>query len=82
MAAANSFADRASELSTTDDHEIENLLSLIGGARVGISNKSELRLRLEEFDDGGEVWQFLAYAEQDRGLLESECIESSALEYI
>ena len=46
------------------------------------SNKSELRLRIEEFDDGGEVRQILAYAEQDRGLLESECIESCALEYI
>ena len=75
MAAANNLTNRVPQLSATDYYEIESLLSSIGGPRIRISNEPELRQEmkeLEELDEYGEEWRFLAYAEEDKGLLESK----------
>lgn len=71
MAGANHLAERAFQFSTIDDEGIESVLSLIGGPRIRISNEPELRLQIKELDGDGEQWRFLAYAEEDKGFLES-----------
>ena len=71
MAAANDLTDRASQPSDTDYHEIESLISSIGGRRIRISNEPELRLQMRDLDEDDEEWRFLAYAKEDKGLLES-----------
>lgn len=71
MAAVNNLTDRASQIPTTNNLDIESLMSLLGGPRIQISNEPELRLEMRELDEEGEEWRFLAYAEEDRGVLES-----------
>ena len=72
MSSAFSLADRTFQLSNTDDDGIESLLSSIRGSRIRISNMPELRLQMKELDEDGEEWRFLAYAEEDKGRLESQ----------
>lgn len=71
MAAVNNLTDRASQISTTNNLDVESLMSLLGGPRIQISNEPELRLEMRELDEEGEEWRFLDYAEEDRGVLES-----------
>ena len=71
MAAINNLANCASQLSTTNNHDIESLMSSLGGPRIQTSNEPELRLEMRELDEEGEEWRFLAYAEDDKGVLES-----------
>lgn len=72
MSAANSLADRAFQLSTIEDDGIESLMSSFGERRIRISNDRELRRQMKELDEDVEEWRFFDYAEEDRGLLESQ----------
>lgn len=72
MSTANNLADSDFQLSTKDDNGIESVMSWLGGPRIRISNKPELRLQIKELDEDGEEWRFLAYSEEDRGILESQ----------
>ena len=72
MTTANNLADRASQVSTTDNDGIESFMSLIGGPRIRISNEPELRLQMKELDEDCEKWRLQRYAEEDKGLLGSE----------
>ena len=66
MSAATSLAEPAFQLSNNDDNEDESLTSW---PRVRISHMPELRLQMKELDMDGEEWRFLAYTEEDRGLV-------------
>lgn len=79
MSNASNPADRAFHLSATDDDEMKSLKSLLGGPRVRVSNEFELRLKMRELDEGRREWRFLAYAEEDKGLLESQSIKNLEL---
>nr|QEL51142.1 MAT auxiliary protein 1 [Letharia aff. columbiana 'rugosa'] len=81
MSFRNNLADRAFQRSTTDDNGIESSMSSFGGARIRISNEPELRRRVKELDEGGWEWRFLAYAEEDKGLLESSSQAGSHCSY-
>ncbi len=72
MSAANNLADHASQPFTTDHNGTESVMSMIGGPRIRISHEPQLRLQIEELDGDPKEWQFLAYAEEDKGLLESQ----------
>ena len=72
MAAVNYLVDHASQVSATDHDDIESLMSSIGGPGTRISNEPELRLEIRELDVGGKEWRFLTYAEEDKGILESQ----------
>ena len=69
MSAATSLAEQAFQLSTNDDNGAESLTSW---PRIRISHVPELRLQMKELDMDGEEWRFLAYTEEDRGLVESQ----------
>ena len=69
MSAATSLAERAFQLSNNDDNGDENLTSW---PRIRISHMPELRLQMKELDMEGEEWRFLAYTEEDRGLVGSQ----------
>lgn len=71
MSGANNFAACAFQLSTTDEDGIDDFISSFRGSNVRISNGPELRLELRELDEGYKGRRFLAYAEEDRGNLES-----------
>lgn len=75
MSTANNPADRASHLSATEDDEMKSLKSSLGGPKIRISNEFELRLKMRELDEGLMEWRFLDYAEEDKGLLESQSIK-------
>ena len=72
MSAANNLADPAPQPSNTDTNETESLMSLIVAPRIGISNEPELRLQMIELNEDDEKLRFLAYAEQDKGFVESQ----------
>ena len=72
MAAMNYLVDYASQLSATDYRDIESLNSSIVGPGTQISNEPELRLQMREVVVNGKGWRFLAYAEEDKGSLESQ----------
>lgn len=72
MATGTDFANRAFQMSTTDDAGTESLTPSTCGPRVRISNEPELRLRIKELDDNSKEWLFLPYAEEEKGLLESQ----------
>lgn len=74
MSAASNLADRAFQISLTDDDEMKSLKSSLGGPKIRISNEFELRLQMRELEEDGVEWRFLAYAEEDKGLLESQSI--------
>ena len=72
MAAMNYLVDYASQLSATDYHDIESVESSTVGPSIQISNEPELRLQMREVVVNGNEWRFLAYAEEDKGSLESQ----------
>lgn len=72
MAALHNLVESVPQISATDYHEIESIMSSIGGPRIRISNEPELRQEMKQLDEDDEEWRFLAYAEEDRGLLESK----------
>ena len=72
MAAMNYLVDYPSQISATDYHDIESVNSSIVGPRIEISNEPELRLQMREVVVNGKEWRFLAYAEEDKGSLESQ----------
>ena len=72
MSAANHLAGHAFQLSTIDNDGIESLLSPTGGPKIRISNMPELRLQIKELYEDGDEWRLLAYAEEDKGTLESQ----------
>ena len=72
MAAMNYLVDYASQLSATDHHDIESVNSSIVGPEIQISNEPELRLQMREVVVNGKDWRLLAYAEEDKGSLESQ----------
>ena len=72
MSAENNFADPFFQLSATDDDETDSLMSSFGGPNIRISNEPELRLQMKELDEDGEERRFLAYDEEDKGVLESQ----------
>lgn len=71
MSAANNLAAHAFQLRTANDDQTESLMSLLDEPAVRISHEGQLRLQLRELDEGGWEWGFLAYADEDKGLLES-----------
>lgn len=72
MSATNDVADRAFQISITEDNGIEGLVPSNGDPRIRISNNPELRLKMKELDEDGVQCRFLAYAEEDKGLIESQ----------
>lgn len=82
MSATNDLADCAFQLSTTNDDEIGSLVSSYRGSNIRVSNEPQFRLQLRELDEEGEERRFLAYAEEEKGLLESQLITSGAPEWI
>lgn len=72
MAAMNYLVDYASQLSATDYHDIESVNSSIVRPGIQISNEPELRLQMREVVVNGRERRFLAYAEEDKGSLESQ----------
>ena len=72
MAALNYLVDYASQLSTTDYDDIGSINSSIVGPGTQISNEPELRLKMREVDVKGKERRFLAYAEENKGLLGSQ----------
>lgn len=82
MSGANNLDARAFQVSTSDDDGIESFMSSFRGSNIRISNEPELRLRLRELDEESKGRRFLAYADEDKGLLESQCIKSGAPKWI
>ena len=72
MAAMNYLVDYPPQLSATDYHDIKSINSSIVGPKIEISNEPELRLQMREVVVNGKEWRFLAYAEEDKGSLESQ----------
>ena len=68
MFAATGLAEQAFQLSNNEDNGDESLTSW---PRIRISHMPELRLQMRELDIDGEEWRFLAYTEEDRGLVGS-----------
>ena len=72
MSGANNLDARAFQISTSDDGGIESFTSAFRGSNIRISGEPELRLKLKELDEESRGRRFLAYADEDKGLLESQ----------
>lgn len=74
MSTASNIAGRANQLSAADDDDLVRLEALMEAPEIGISNEFEYHLQMQELDEDGEEWPFLACSKEDRGLLKSQSV--------